>query len=230
LLATLLVTILFCNFIHKEKFTDIGLNAIKARRKDLLFGLLYGILPISFGFMLFYALGLIRVTEIRFVSGILSSLVLYIIVSFNEEIMLRGYVLRRFMSSHNKYIALIIASALFMVLHVFNKNVSFLGLFNLFLAGLLLGVYYIHRQNLWFPIGLHFTWNFFQGPVFGFAVSGGTTTNNIINQQLTSEKDWLTGGAFGFEGSVIAGIIVIVLIVVVHFQYRKQESLIKDIQ
>ena len=222
LLATLLVTILFCNFVHKEKLTDIGLNDIKARQKDLLFGLLYGLLPISVGFMLFYAVGLIRITEIRFISDILFSFILFVMVAFNEEIMLRGYVLRRFMTSYNKYIALIISSALFMLMHVFNGNISFLGMFNIFLAGMLLGMYYIHRQNLWFPIGLHFTWNFFQGPVFGFAVSGETIASNIIKQQSISEKDWLTGGAFGFEGSAIASIIVIILIIVVHFQYRKK--------
>jgi len=222
LLATLLVTIVFCNFVHKEKFMAIGLNAIKARWKDLLFGMLYGVFPISLGFMLCYAGGLVHVTEIRFVSGILFSFILFVVIAFGEEIMLRGYVLRQFMASYNKYIALIVSSVLFMLMHVFNKNISFLGLLNIFLAGVLLGMYYIHRKNLWFPIGLHFTWNFFQGPVFGFAVSGGYTGDSIISQQAVSGKDWLTGGAFGFEGSAIAGIIVAILIMVVHFQYRKK--------
>ncbi len=222
LAAAILVTWIFCKFIHHETLADIGLGFFTERWKDLLSGMLYGVAAVAIGFSVCYAAGFIGVKEIQFSTTMLVSLAMFILVAFNEEIMFRGYVLRRFMSGYNKYAALVISSILFMLMHGFNGNITFLGLFNIFLAGVLLGMYYIHQQNLWFPIGLHFTWNFFQGPVFDFAVSGTETSGAIITQQPTSGGDWLTGGAFGFEGSLLCTLLVIVMIVAVHLQYRKK--------
>ena len=63
-----------------------------------------------------------------------------------------------------------------------------------------------------------------QGPVFGFAVSG-TITGNIVNQHFISGKDWLSGGAFGFEGSLLCSVIEVVLILIFYLYYRKRRSL-----
>ena len=131
-----------------------------------------------------------------------------------EEIMVRGYMLNNFMSSMNKYFALIVTSFCFMIIHLMNANISIIGMINLFLAGLLLGIFYIHKTNLWFPIGMHLTWNFFQGPVFGYEVSG-FHTQSIITQEIKGNPI-ITGGEFGFEGSILATVISIIMIVVIH--------------
>ena len=104
-----------------------------------------------------------------------------------------------------------------MVMHLGNSNMSMVPLFNLFLAGLLLGVYCIHKNNLWFPIGAHFTWNYFQGPVLGFEVSGNEVESLFI--QRLSGSDIITGGDFGFEGSIILTVLMIAGIVYVHRRY-----------
>ena len=106
------------------------------------------------------------------------------------------------MSSFNKYVALVLSSLLFAILHIFNPNTSAIGMINLFLAGILLGVSYIYTKNLWFPVALHFSWNFFQGPVFGFHVSG--LDMNAIIIQKPQEEQLFSGGTFGFEGSILA--------------------------
>jgi membrane protease YdiL (CAAX protease family) len=134
--------------------------------------------------------------------------------------MVRGYILNNLLESVNKYIALIITASLFGILHLANPNVSLVGFINIILAGVLLGIYYIHKKNLWFPIGIHFTWNLFQGPVFGFEVSG---TNSIpyITQSIQG-NELLTGGEFGFEASLLATFLMIAAILIVHFQFKEK--------
>jgi membrane protease YdiL (CAAX protease family) len=118
----------------------------------------------------------------------------------------------------NRYVALMITSLLFMLMHMMNANVNLLGTINLFLAGLLLGIYYIHKRNLLFSIGMHITWNFFQGSIFGFAVSGNTTPS-IISQELKG-SEIINGGKFGFESSILATVLIIGLTILVHMKYR----------
>jgi membrane protease YdiL (CAAX protease family) len=225
MLATaLLVTFLFCKWIHKETLSGIGFGAFAKKWKDLLWGMLYGIVGIAAGFLICYAAGIIQITAVHFPSELLLLLVTMILVAVAEELMFRGYVLRQFMKVYNKYIALAVSSVLFMLLHGFNAHLDILPFVNLFLAGVLLGSYYIYTQNLWFPIGLHFTWNFFQGSVFGFSVSGADV-ESIIVQQPVAGMDWLTGGAFGFEGSALCTAVCVLLTLAVYFQYRHKAAI-----
>nr|WP_321412929.1 CPBP family intramembrane glutamic endopeptidase [uncultured Allomuricauda sp.] len=82
-----------------------------------------------------------------------------------------GVILRNFMESMNKYVALLVSALLFALMHAANPKLSLIGNINLFLAGVVLGLPYIYTKNLMFPIAFHFSWNFFQS-LFGFNVSG----------------------------------------------------------
>ena len=88
-----------------------------------------------------------------------------------------------------------------MLMHIGNPNIGVLPLVNLFLAGIFLGIYTIHKNNLWFPIGAHLVWNYLQGPIYGFEVSGNKI-NSLFDQKLVGHV-LFTGGSFGFEGSII---------------------------
>jgi len=74
---------------------------------------------------------------------------------------------------------------------------------NLFLAGLLLISCRVVTGSLWLTMGVHFAWNYLQGPVLGLAVTGQSLTENppVL---ILSGPNWITGGAFGFEGGVAA--------------------------
>ena len=135
--------------------------------------------------------------------------------------MLRGYILRSLMESMNRYLALGISSLIFMTVHLLNPNISFLGVVNLFLAGIVLGIYYVHKSNLWLPIGMHLTWNFFQGPIFGFEVSG-IKSQSLIKQTVNG-SDLITGGQFGFEASLLATVLIVVVILYLDKNYREQK-------
>ncbi|MBA4354790.1 MAG: CPBP family intramembrane metalloprotease domain-containing protein, partial [Novosphingobium sp.] len=70
-------------------------------------------------------------------------------------------------------------------------------------AGILLGAAYLWKRRLWIPIGIHAAWNFTQGWVFSVPVSGGRAPTGLF---VTSRRgaEWLTGGDFGLEASVVA--------------------------
>jgi hypothetical protein len=87
-------------------------------------------------------------------------------------------------------------------------------------AGLLLGAAYKWSGTLWVPIGIHWAWNFFQGPVFGFAVSGNDTPSLI--KPVIEGPDWLTGGPFGAEASVPAFILGLAMAIGFLWLYRRR--------
>ncbi len=211
LFGTLFTVWLFQKFVNRESFTSIGLE-FSGYKDDFVSGLLLGIGLIVLGFGTLYIFNFLSVASIQFsLIDQLFYLSLFAVVSLNEEIAIRGYILQNLSSSFNKYIALVLSSLVFMIMHIGNPNMSAVPLFNLFLAGLLLGVYCIHKNNLWFPIGAHITWNYFQGPVLGFEVSGNDVDSIFI--QSLNGSELITGGEFGFEGSIILTVLMIIGIV-----------------
>lgn len=217
-LSVMLCVWLFIRFIDRKPLESIGLR-IKGYEKDLKMGLALGAGLIAIGFLILFILGYLSVDGFSFPVGtLILYFLLFVVVSFHEEIMMRGYVLNNLMQSMNRYVALSISSVIFMSIHLLNPNVNFLSVVNLFLAGIVLGIYYIHKPNLWLPIGMHLTWNFFQGPIFGFEVSG-IETKSIINQSVRG-NEIITGGAFGFEGSILATILIITIIVYLDKKYK----------
>ena len=211
LAGTLFTVWLFQRYINREPFSSIGIE-FNGHEDDFIFGLLIGLGLIVTGFGILIIFNFISIASLQF-SFIdqLFYLCLFAVVSLNEEIAMRGYILQNLSSSFNKYIALAMSSLVFMIMHIGNPNMSAIPLFNLFLAGLFLGIYCIHRKNLWFPIGAHFTWNYFQGPVLGFEVSGNEV-NSLFIQRLDG-SDLITGGQFGFEGSIILTTFMIIGII-----------------
>ena len=146
-----------------------------------------------------------------------------ILVALTEEIMIRGYVLGRLLRTRlNKFLSLLISSVLFSLMHLFNPNVAFLPMLNLVLAGCLLGAAFLYTRNLWFPISLHLFWNWLQGPVLGYKVSGIELCPTMLQLQMP-ENTILHGGTFGFEGSIICTILMIVLTgsIIWYFERRK---------
>jgi uncharacterized protein len=218
LIGMLFTVWIFRRFIDRKSFISVGF-AFNKYKNDFLQGMIWGIGLISLGFFVLWILGSLTIETIQFLPlSMLGYIVLFFVVAINEEVMVRGYLLNNLSESVNKYIALLITASLFGLMHLGNANISIVGFINIILAGLLLGIYYVHKQNLWFPIGIHFTWNLFQGPVLGFEVSGEKTLS-IVTQNIQG-SELLTGGEFGFEASLLATVLMVVAIIVIHFQFK----------
>lgn len=147
-------------------------------------------------------------------------LILMLLVAFTEELVFRGYILNNLMLSMNKWTALIFSAVLFALFHGSNPGLNFLALINIFLSGLLLGINYIFTKNLWYAIFLHFTWNFYQGSILGYKVSG-LEIQSLLQQELTGNA-FITGGDFGLEGSVIVGLLSILTVLIMAWIYKRK--------
>ena len=218
-LALLLTLAIIGRFVDKRPFSDYGFRMGKQWFWDFAFGLFLGALLMIGIFSTEYALGWVQIAgflhspdSISFIPAIFIALILFIGGAFLEEIMTRGYLLHNLAEGLNfKFwrpaIALILAwmisSSLFGLMHLGNPNATAVSTANLMLAGLFLGLGYILTNNLALPIGLHLAWNFFQGNVFGFPVSG-TSFNSVTFIAIDQRGPELwTGGAFGPEAGII---------------------------
>jgi hypothetical protein len=174
------------------------------------------------GFIFFvgWVTGSLRVTgffvvyqqEGGFILGLLQALVLFVFVGIYEELLSRGYHLINLAEGFNHrlvgerwalLLAYAVSSLAFGVLHLGNPNASWVSVINICLAGIFLGLGMVLTGSLAIPIGLHITWNFFQGNVFGFAVSGIRTGATVIATE-TVANTWLVGGAFGPEAGLLS--------------------------
>ena len=226
LIPLALIIYTFRRFLDKRSISSMGFS-LKNRTRDIIAGFIIAVVLFIFGSLILVTLNAIDLTYIRFdLSAFLLSLLLFTIVAFNEEILMRGYILNNLMGSTNKYLALLISAVIFSILHGMNANISLLALVNIMLAGIILGSTYIFTKNLWFPISLHLFWNFFQGPVLGYSVSG-MKINSIFKVTLTGSNT-INGGQFGFEGSLICTVLLILAIFLIIGYYtglfNKKES------
>lgn len=221
LMGTVLIVWLFSRFIDKIKFQELGFNP-KGIKHQLLAGFSVGFLLISVGFMTLLFFQQIQWKDTNLVlTDLLLGICLFVMVAFSEELLLRGYVLNNLMQSVNRGWALVISSFMFSFVHILNPNFTWFGFINILLAGMLLGLPYLYTRQLWFPIALHFSWNFFQGPVFGFNVSG-QETHSLINQTRLADTIW-NGGTFGFEGSLLCAVIQVIIIGALWWYYHQRE-------
>ena len=205
-----LFTWLFKRIIDRENFIDLGFH-IKDYKADAGMGLFTAIAILGAGTLILILTQKISITGTDFYPSALAlQLGLMIVVAFSEEIVFRGYILNNLLGSINKWVALFISAALFALVHASNPGANVLPVVNVFLAGLLLGMNYIFTRNLWFAILLHLAWNYLQGPVLGYKVSG-LETQSLLQQYVTGSDLW-TGGNFGFEGSLLCTALLAVAI------------------
>lgn len=211
--------------IDKRPFKNFGFHFSRQWWLDFGFGLFLGTFLMVFIFAVEYLIGWIKITATitapaggSFLVGILSALVTFLCVGISEEMLFRGYQIRNLAEGiqgrilHPKMALLVsylLASSVFGVAHAANPNATLMSSLFLIIAGLFLGLGYILTGELAIPIGLHITWNFFQGNVFGFPVSGTDAGSTIVAIQQNGPALW-TGGAFGPESGLI-GLIAIAI-------------------
>ena len=192
---------------------DLGLS-LKGRAKDIFWGTFVALAIYTVGFGILYGLGEVEITAVHFSAyDFLLSWILMLLVALTEEIAFRGFVLGHLLAAGvNRFVALFLSSALFSLMHIFNPNFSLIAFLNILLAGILIGSTYIYTRNLWFAIALHLFWNWLQGPILGFEVSGGRLGGTLLSLELP-EENIINGGTFGFEGSILCTALMIAIVI-----------------
>lgn len=220
LVAVFVSLLVVGRLLDRRPIADFGFHLSGGWFLDLGFGMFLGAFLMTGIFVVEFLLGWTSVSDTfvvvgsggSFVLAILAPIVIFLCVGIYEEAFSRGYQLRNIAEGLNypalgprtaTVLALILTSAFFGLLHASNPNATAISTFNIALAGLMLGAGYVLTGELSIPIGLHITWNFFQGNVYGFPVSGLDTFGATFLDTQQAGPDTWTGGPFGPEAGLL---------------------------
>jgi uncharacterized protein len=151
-------------------------------------------------------------TSRQFVLLLLNLLVLAL-AALAEEIAFRGYPFQRLIEALGPTLATLTFSAIFGLMHLMNPGATRGSTVVTMLAGWLLSVGYLRTRALWLPWGWHFAWNASMSLLFGLPLSGLTRFSPVI-QSNTIGPDWITGGNYGPEGSLVTGAVLLIGLIV----------------
>ncbi len=226
---------------RRVNISEAGITLSKKWIKEFGIGSLAAGLVMSFIFLVQWTSGDIvvegfiwertRSISMFWLIPVIGYLIKMLCVGFYEELMFRSYLIPNikegltfssFSPAKATITALILNSVLFGFAHLMNQNISPFGLINIILAGIMLTIPYFFTGRLSYSVGIHFAWNFFQGGVFGFRVSGIEPMYPIINIKQFGDPVW-TGGSFGPEGGLLGllGIIVITFLILRYIQHKE---------
>ncbi len=126
-----------------------------------------------------------------------------------EEVLARGFLLPILGTRWGPVPGVIVSSLFFSILHLQNPNVNFISIVNLFLFGLLAAFYALYEGGLWGVFAIHTIWNWAQGNLFGFSVSGLNLQTTMLIDLEEAGPDWATGGLFGPEGGAVVTLVLL---------------------
>jgi membrane protease YdiL (CAAX protease family) len=220
LVGTLAMLGVLALLVDRRRVGDFGLRVDREWTLDLGFGLFLGGALQSAVFALEYALGWVRVTgfvvtddpSASFALWFGAAVVGYLCVGIYEELFARGVLLTnvaegldglwRIGPAGAVAVAVLASSAVFGALHAANPGATLVSTVMLVVAGVFLAVGYVLTGELAIPIGVHITWNFFQGVVWGFPVSGASLGVSLVGLEQAGPR-LFTGGAFGPEAGLL---------------------------
>ncbi|WP_309623982.1 CPBP family intramembrane glutamic endopeptidase [Novosphingobium sp.] len=202
--AVILAYKAFKRWVERAPDTEFAANGALP---ELAAGIAFGTLLFTVMTGIVALLGGFEVLGVRGAGQIWTMLAIAIVSGTIEETLFRGIVLRHLEQLIGTWGALAFTSALFGLLHIVNPDATWWSSLAIALeAGILLGAAYLLTRRLWLAIGIHAAWNFTQGWVFSVPVSGGDAPLGLLITRRVG-PDWLTGGDFGLEASVVAMVI-----------------------
>ena len=227
----LLLFIFWVKVIEKNSLTTLGF--VKRNwLKYLGWGILLSLLQMGVIALVYQVCGIgtfelneLSLEPILFILGLFP---FWLLQGGTEEVATRGWLLTRIAARTNLPLAIGISSSLFGILHLGNAGVTFLSLLNIILDGVLAGLLLIYTDSIWLVVAQHGTWNYVQGNLLGFQVSGTGADASIFSFTMGSGPDWLTGGEFGAEGSIITTLVLLLSIVIVYRLGERNERVVHE--
>ena len=228
-LWVLLLTWLFARILDRRKLADYGLRTTKGWLADVGLGFGLGAAQIVVYVAVVWIGGWVVLAvppagELGARLGAaLLGLVFFCLVALGEELLFRGYVQTHLGEVMPAAIAVGITSLLFALLHGLNANLSWLGMLNIALAGVAMGVGYWAAGSLWLPMAYHLGWNLVMGSLFGLPVSGIRFRGLLIAADY-GRLPWLTGDTFGPEGGLLATLLLLGTVGVFWWRGKRKTS------
>ncbi|MBD1397491.1 CPBP family intramembrane metalloprotease [Pontibacter sp. JH31] len=209
--------ILFYKKIEKRSITELSIRHLA---KSVFLGVVIGAVLQCFTILVVSLFGDFQILAVNPFSYMIIPFTVAFTVAIFEEILMRGIILRITEEKLGSYIALTISAVIFGLVHLANPNSTLISGLSVVVAGFLFGVAYIYTRNLWFPIAIHFAWNFMQSGVFGAVTSGNEKTNSLLTTELSGNQ-FITGGEFGPEGSIQAIVFCLLATIILFLISRK---------
>lgn len=224
-LDVILATYLMIRLVDRRRFTSIGIPYHGKIMKELLLGFLIGAVMICIvgGFEL--AVGAIKLhvrpgqSIVLMIRNFGLSFLFFAFFAMGEELIFRGYPFQTLIEGTGAVVATILMSVSFGLIHQPNPTASLLLALNSVLAGVWLSIAYLKTRTLYFPFGMHFSWNFVQSFFLSLPVSG-LLTNRTIFVPTDYGPYWLTGGRYGPQAG--AGVTVVMVAAIVYFLIDKR--------
>ncbi|NQJ73503.1 CPBP family intramembrane metalloprotease [Streptococcus suis] len=221
-----LAIILWVRFVEKSPWLGLGLTK-RGAFKDFILGWGIGAAMLITCVLLMWGFGAIRISSVQFSPQLFGEFLVLVLAwsvqGTTEELLTRGWMFSSLSAKHNIPVGILVSSLFFTFLHLGNDGLSLIPLLDLTLFAILACLVMLKTGNLWVISGIHAAWNCFQGNVFAFPVSGSQAGQAFIAVN-TSGPDWLSGGAFGVEGSIISliiqGLIIAWLIYDLYFKNK----------
>lgn len=196
----------------------LGLSPHPRWLRDFLIGSLLGIASLALATAIATAGGGLSFTIssrdalLQVGQTLIFSAVLFILAALFEEALFRGYPLQTLTRAGLIAFGVLVTSIAFAAVHMENPNFKAgLPILNLLFAGVWLAVAYLRTRSLWFPLGVHWAWNWALGSLFGLPVSGITDlAPHPLLHGIDLGPAWLTGGSYGIEGGLACTITLIV--------------------
>ncbi|PFQ40912.1 CPBP family intramembrane metalloprotease domain-containing protein [Bacillus cereus] len=208
---------LWIRFVEKRSFSSIGFWRNQWIRKYLR-GALIGFVFISIPVILLILAGVVtlQIQQITgtAILGIVGSLVAFLIQGATEEIIVRGWLFPILSVRSRIWVGIVVTSFLFGFLHLLNPGITILSISNIILVGVFAAFYVLKDSSLWGIGAWHSIWNWAQYNVYGFAVSGMTIYSTPLFKPATNGPEFLHGGSFGIEGSIITTIMLTIASIV----------------
>ena len=196
-------------WIDRRSIVSLGLQLDRKAGLDLLVGVGITFLMMSVIFAIQWAAGWLQIEAFAWQIDPLPVVIgrtaltglTFVFVGWYEELLSRGYHLQNLASGLNLFWGVVISSSIFGIMHLGNPNANWSSAAGVCLAGFFMAAGYLRTRQLWLPIGIHIGWNFFEGAIFGFPVSG-LNTYRLLRISVDGPELW-TGGAFGPEAGLI---------------------------
>ena len=227
LFLTIFVAILgylFARKYQKRNKESLGLvNNSKSYIKGLMLGfimIMSVVLLLKISGFAEFTINIYQVSWPIFVLFILG----WAIQGFEEELITRSILMNYFAVNNGVMGGIIINSLIFAILHLGNPAFGILPFINIMLIGIVFSLLFYISDDIFLPAASHSFWNFAQGNIFGIEVSGMDEINNTLLKTKLMGSHLISGGAFGFEGSIFVTIVEIIVIVILFIIIKRRDS------